>query len=272
MGHDHPSLKLIKALILDMDGVLWKSTKAIGNLPDIFNKLDDAKISYTFATNNSTRDEEQYLEKLYFFGITATCDQVVNSSLATLIKLQAVYPNGGGIYIIGESGLHNILKRGGFFHDDKTPQCVVVGMDRMVTYEKMSKAAIFINNGIPFYGTNPDNSFPTPEGQTIGTGAILAAIEAATDHSPILCGKPYPDMMEIALERMDTRKEQTLVVGDRYETDILGGINAGCPTALVLSGVTTQEKLKTFSPQPDFVFDQLSSIVNFMIKNHENNK
>jgi len=148
--------------------------------------------------------------------------------------------------------------------DDQSPQCVVVGMDRMVTYEKMSKAAIFINNGIPFYGTNPDKSFPTPEGQTIGTGAILTAIEAATDHSPILCGKPYPDMMEIALERMGTRKEQTLVVGDRYETDILGGINAGCPTALVLSGVTSHEKLKTFSLQPDFVFDQLSSIVNLL--------
>ena len=270
MGHDHPSMNLIKALILDMDGVLWKSTEAIGNLPVIFNKLDDANISYIFATNNSTRDEDQYLEKLSSFGINAKHDQIVNSSLATLIKLQGAYPNGGGIYIIGESGLHNILKRGGFFHDDKTPQCVVVGMDRMVTYEKMSKAAIFINNDIPFYGTNPDNSFPTPEGQTIGTGALLVAIEAATDHSPIVCGKPYPDMMEIALERMGTRKEQTLVVGDRYETDILGGINAGCPTALVLSGVTTQEKLNTFSPQPDYIFDQLSSIVESMVDNHEN--
>jgi len=255
----------IKALILDMDGVLWKSTEPIGNLPVIFEKLDAANIQYVFATNNATRDEDQYLEKLSAFGIHATRKQVVNSSIATLNRLKQDFSDGGGIFIIGESGLINILARGNFYPQEENPLCVVVGMDQSVTYAELSKAALLINNGTPFYGTNPDKSFPTPHGETIGTGAILAAIEVATNTQPIICGKPYPDMMEIALARMGTTKEETLVVGDRYETDILGGLNAGCPSALVLSGVTHEEMVKNLSPAPTYVFDQLSSIVDQLV-------
>ena len=263
------SLPHIKALILDMDGVLWKSTEAIGNLPEIFKTLDELNILYTFATNNATRDEDQYLEKLFSFGLKASRKQIVNSSIATLNRLLKEYPDGGGIFIIGESGLSNILARGNFFHQEENPLCVVVGMDQSVTYEKMSKAALLINHGTPFFGTNPDKSFPTPHGETIGTCAILAAIEAATDTSPIICGKPFADMMNIALERMGTTKEETLVVGDRYETDIIGGLNAGCPTALVLSGVTSKDKVDSLSPQPTYIFENLAAIVDLLKEQNE---
>ena len=130
----------------------------------------------------------------------------------------------------------------------------------------MSKAAIFINHGIPFIGTNPDKSFPTPEGETIGTGAILAAIEAATNVSPTICGKPFPAMMDIAIDRMQTNREQTLVVGDRYETDIIGGMNAHCPTALVLSGVTPETAISNLNPQPTFIFKDLATLVDEIIR------
>ncbi len=257
----------IKALILDMDGVLWRDTEPIGDLPTIFAKISQLGLKIIFATNNATRDEPQYIEKLSAFGIPATADQIVNSSLATAMTLKKRYPSGGAVYIIGEKGLVNILARYGFTHTEEKPLCVVVGMDRYVTYEKMSKAALFIGKGASFYGTNPDKSFPTPNGQTIGTGAILAAIEAATGTHPTVCGKPYPQMMELALERMDVSPEETLVVGDRYETDIMGGINADCLTALVLSGVTPKEIVPSLDPQPDFVFPDLNAIVKALAEN-----
>lgn len=256
----------IKALILDMDGVLWRDTEAINDLPSIFKKIEALKLNITFATNNATRDETQYIEKLNSFGIEAKPDQIVNSSLATAMTLKKEYPEGGPVYLIGEQGLVNILERYGFYPSEQKPLCVVVGMDRWVTYEKMSKAALLIGNGIPFYGTNPDKSFPTPEGQTVGTGAILAAIEAATGSEPIICGKPYPQMMNLALERMGLEPQEAMVVGDRYETDILGGINANCVSALVLSGVTHEEKVPTLDPKPDYVFADLYTLVEAMAK------
>ena len=257
----------IKALILDMDGVLWRDTEAIGNLPAIFDKIQQLDLKVTFATNNATRDETQYIEKLSSFGITATPEQIVNSSLATAMTLKKVFPEGGQAYVIGEKGLVNILERYGFYPSEDNPLCVVVGMDRSVTYESMSKAALLIRKGLPFYGTNPDRSFPTPQGQTIGTGAILAAIEAGTDVSPIVCGKPFPQMMELALERMNVNADEALVVGDRYETDIIGGLNANCPTVLVLSGVTPEAKVPELDPKPDYVFTDLAELVHTLAEN-----
>lgn len=254
----------IKALILDMDGVLWRDTEAIGDLPAIFQKIKALNLKVTFATNNATRDEAQYIEKLNTFGIEATPAQIVNSSLATAMTLKKEYPKGGPVYVIGEQGLVNILERFGFYPSEENPLCVVVGMDRWVTYEKMSKASLLIGKGLPFYGTNPDKSFPTPEGQTVGTGAILAAIEAATGIEPIICGKPYPQMMKLALERMGLEPQEAMVVGDRYETDILGGINANCVSSLVLSGVTPAEKVPTLDPKPDYVFADLYTLVEAM--------
>lgn len=257
----------IRALVLDMDGVLWRDTEAIGDLPAIFEKISKLGLKVTFATNNATKDEAQYIEKLVSFGLHVTPEQIVNSSIATAMMLIEEYPNGGPVFLIGESGLKNILARFGFYPSSEDPLCVVVGMDRTVTYEKMSKAALLIGKGTPFYATNPDKSFPTPEGQTIGTGAILAAIAAATGVEPKIGGKPYPEMMTIAMERMKVSSEETLVVGDRYETDILGGVNANCVTALVLSGVTPAEMLPELNPKPNYVFSDLTELVDMLANN-----
>jgi len=260
------NLKKIKALILDMDGGLLRDTEPIGDLPDIFKRIESLGLKVTFATNNATRDETQYIEKLSSFGIEAVPEQIVNSSIATAMMLKQAYPEGGSVYLIGEKGLENILARYGFYPGEEPVLSVGGGMDRWVTYEKMSEAALLIRKGIPFYGTNPDKSFPTPKGQTIGTGAILAAIQAATGVSPIICGKPYPHMMSLALERMQVTPQETLVVGDRYETDILGGINANCPTALVLSGVTSRKTVDDLDPQPDMIYEELTTLVDDLEK------
>jgi 4-nitrophenyl phosphatase len=170
------------------------------------------------------------------------------------------FPKGGPLFIIGESGLRNILLRNGFTHSETSPLAVVVGMDRQVTYDKMSQAALLIQNGCPFFGTNPDKSFPTPSGQTIGTGAILAAIAAATGVEPHIAGKPFTRMIDMALKRMQLPAGEVLVVGDRIETDILSGKNAGCQTALVLSGVTDLDSAQKAN-EADYIFQDLNEIV-----------
>jgi 4-nitrophenyl phosphatase len=259
-------LNSIKGLILDMDGVLWKDTEPIGDLPAIFAKIRTRSLKVMYATNNSTRDENQYVAKLAGFGVSSDPSQVVTSSNAAADLLLEHFPNGGPLYIIGETGLRNILLRNGFFHSETSPVAVVVGMDRQVTYDKMSRAAIFIQNGIKFFGTNPDKSFPTPEGQAIGTGAILAAIAAATGVEPHIAGKPLTRMVDMALKRMKLPASEVLVVGDRIETDILSGKKAGCQTALVLSGVTDRDSAQKAN-QADYIFQDLNEIVD-LLGNH----
>jgi 4-nitrophenyl phosphatase len=186
---------------------------------------------------------------------------VVNSAIALGYLLKKRFPQGGPIYIIGEKGVADTLAEYGFTHSEKDPLAVVVGMDRQVNYEKLTKATLFIRAGLPFYATNPDKTFPTPQGLVPGAGAIIAAVEAATDIQPIFGGKPQPTMMQVALDRLGTTAEQTLAVGDRLETDILGGHLAGCKTALVLSGVATLQDAEKYVPQPDLIAPDLAKLV-----------
>ncbi len=169
----------------------------------------------------------------------------------------------GAVFIVGENGIQRALEERGFTpiidpDDETTPVAVVGSIDRSISYQKLRRATLHIRAGAPFYGTNPDKTFPTPQGLVPGAGSILAAIEAATDVKPIIIGKPQPAMMHMALERLGTTPEETLVVGDRLETDIAAGQAAGCKTALVLSGVSTRQQAKDWQPAPDFIVDGFS--------------
>lgn len=134
-------------------------------------------------------------------------------------------------------------------------------MDRKISFEKMRRATLLVRSGVPFYGTNPDRTFPTPEGLIPGAGSILGALEIATDVTPIIAGKPNPTLYEFALERLGTKPVETLAVGDRLETDILGGQRLGCPTALVLSGIATREEANSYTPAIDFIVPDLSDLL-----------
>jgi 4-nitrophenyl phosphatase len=251
----------IKGLILDMDGVLWKGDQTIGNLPKIFSMIHEKGIRVTLATNNATRDVDQYILRMKDYGVSLEDWQVVNSGMAVAHVLKRFLPQGGPVFIMGEHGLINVLKAEGFYHSADAPKAVIVGMERDVTYEKLSTVTLFIRSGLPFIGTNPDRTFPTPRGLIPGCGAFLALLEAATDVRPIIAGKPEADLYNLALERLETKREQTLVVGDRLDTDILGGYRAGFPTALVLSGVSTLQDVEKFSPKPDRIVPDLQSLV-----------
>ncbi len=260
---NHNLITSIKALILDMDGVLWREREPIGDLPAIFAQIAAHGWKVVLATNNGTRTPQQYVERLAGFGVIGLETwQIVNSAQAAALLLKRRFPNGGQVYLVGEEGVRIALSEHGFTLSDTDVLAVVAGIDRQVTYAKLRQATLLINAGALFVGTNPDRTFPTPEGLVPGAGSILAAIEASTYTAPIIAGKPSPLMYEIALERLGLRAEETLVVGDRPETDIAGAQAIGCHTALVLSGVTTREQALAWRPEPDIIADDLSSVVN----------
>jgi len=252
----------IHALILDMDGVLWRGDQPIGDLQCIFKALKDRGYKVALATNNATRTAEQYRQKLLGFGVEFDATHIVTSADATAHYLHHKFPQGGPIYVIGEEGLIHALQRFGFFPaEDGEVLAVVAGLDRKLTYEKLRKATLLIRKGIPFIGTNPDRTYPSPEGLVPGAGTVLAAIEAASDVKPIVIGKPYPTLFRVALERLEASPEETLVVGDRLDTDILGGQQVGMRTALVMSGVTSEDELKRWSPPPDLIAPSLAHLL-----------
>ena len=167
--------------------------------------------------------------------------------------------------MIGEDGIRAALEEKGFevmsVEQATQAELVVMGIDRNITFEKMREATLLIRNGAPFYATNPDKTFPTPRGEIPGAGAWISVITTATGVEPTFAGKPFPFMMDLSLERLGTAKEDTLVVGDRLDTDISAGQVVGCPTALVLSGVATQAQADEWKPKIDFIADDLSSLI-----------
>ncbi|MBM3179132.1 MAG: HAD-IIA family hydrolase [Chloroflexi bacterium] len=255
----------IKALILDMDGVIWKSDAPIGDLPEIFARIRERGLKFVFATNNGTKTPEEYQQKLADLGVDIEPWQVVTSAMGIAFMLAQKYPKGTKIFMIGEDGIRVALEEKGFeiLSVENAPEAkaVVMGIDRGINFQKVAEATLLVRAGIPFYTTNTDRTFPTPRGEIPGSGAWLSVIITATGVEPIVAGKPFPYLMELALEKLGKKKEDTLVIGDRLETDIAAGQNVGCPTALVLSGVSRKEQADQWMPQPDMIMDSLSVLV-----------
>jgi 4-nitrophenyl phosphatase len=251
----------IKYLILDMDGVLWKDSQTIGDLPQIFDSIRNLNLKVVLATNNATRTPEQYLQKLAGLGVQLEPWQIATSGQATSHYLHSKYPIGARIHVMGEAGLVEHLASEGFTITDSDVQAVVVGVDRSVSYQRISTAASLIRSGAEFIGTNPDRTFPTPTGLTPGAGSIIAAVAAAAECEPLMMGKPNSFLLNLALERMNATVENTLMVGDRLDTDILAAQQMNCRNCLVLSGVTTKEQAEIWNPSPTFIFPSLADLV-----------
>ena len=220
-----------------MDGVIWKDGTPLANLENIFQVLNSHNISYAFATNNSMKTPKSYQMKLSNFNL-----------------MKAKYPDGGPVYIVGEAGLIEPLGKNGFFHQKKDVLAVVGGLDKMINYKKLSEATLNLSKvDTDFYFTNIDSTYPTPEGNLPGAGSILAILETASGRKAKVTGKPDPLMFQQALEYLKTPSTETIVIGDRLNTDILGGINADCMTALLLSGVTNIHDIETSNVKPDII-------------------
>ncbi len=262
--HTHKEhLAEIRGIICDMDGVLWRGQSALPGLHEFFNLINMHNLGYVLVTNNSSKTPDMYVEKLRAMGVHTTPAHILTSALAAADYVTSVsLPSETIVYPIGGPGVLAALRARGFIlSDGETADYVVVGWDQALTWEKLAIATRLIYDGAKFIGTNPDLTFPMEHSLAPGNGAQLAALEAATQVKPVVAGKPYPILYQQALARMGTHATQTLVIGDRLDTDILGGVRLSMPTAMMLSGISGLEQLKTSPYQPDMIFDNLAALV-----------
>jgi len=210
------------------------------------------------ATNNSSRNVSEYVARLDSLGVPVNDDNIVTSGLVTLIAMEKQYPPSTPIYVIGSDSLSGLLTSHGYVIDAEHAKVVVVGLDVKLNYDKLTTAGQRILDGADFIGTNADRSLPTQTGVALGCGSILAALESMTERAPRVMGKPEPIMFEVALERLHTAPERTLMIGDRLDTDIVGAQRAGLRAALVLTGVRARVEAET--TPPDGIFDDLAAL------------
>ncbi|WP_053367592.1 TIGR01457 family HAD-type hydrolase [Bacillus sp. FJAT-27245] len=249
-------MKTYKGYMIDLDGTMYRGTERIEAASDFIKRLQTNGIPYLFVTNNSTRTPAQVAEKLSRFDIPATTEQVFTSSLATASFI-AGEKQGASVYMIGEEGLRHALREKGLVPGAEHADYVVVGLDTALTYEKLAVACLAVRNGARFLSTNSDLAVPTERGMLPANGAITAAITASTGVQPTFIGKPESIIMEQALKVLGTNKEETIMVGDYYDTDILAGMNAGLDTLLVHTGVTSRERLANYDRKPTYSVDSL---------------
>ena len=244
-------MKNYKGYLIDLDGTMYRGTEKIHEAVEFVKRLKEANIPYLFVTNNSSKRKEQVSGKLEAFGVPCTPDHVFTTSMATASYISNEKQD-ASVYVIGEEGIRDALTDEGLMIQDDNPDYVVVGIDRSITYEKFAKACIAVRNGATFISTNGDIAIPTERGLLPGNGSLTAVVTVSTEVDPIFIGKPEPIIMEQALAQLGTPKEETLMVGDNYRTDILAGINAGLDTLLVHTGVTTKEHLLSVEKQPEY--------------------
>lgn len=254
----------IRGLIVDMDGVLWRDNAPIGDLPKIFTRINSMGLKLILATNNSTRTVDEYHKKLKGFGVNLEDGQVITSAQAVGIYLRKNHPDGCGVYVIGQPSLKQTLEGYGLTvieDGGENVQIVVASIDFALTYDKLKMASLLIRSGCEFISTNPDATFPTPEGLFPGSGSVIGMLEIASGREATMIGKPAPLLYQMALERLGLAPRETLAVGDRLETDILGAQAAGIHTALVLSGVSTVDQARAFQPQPEIITQDLAELI-----------
>lgn len=254
MTKKRDNLRKLEHLIIDMDGVLYRGSQAIPGTGGFLDFLRQREISFVLATNNSTRTPQQYVEKLAEMGVIVTAEEVLTSALATAGYLADIAPRHARIFVVGQDGLFAALRDKGFQLVENNAEYVVAGMDFAINYERLAQASLQIRAGAQFIGTNPDRTFPSERGIVPGAGSLLAFLETATDVKPVVIGKPGTAMLEQAMAEMGASPENTAMLGDRLETDILAGQQARLRTLLVLSGITDREMLAHSEIQPDLVF------------------
>ncbi len=251
-----------QGLIFDMDGVLWRGGEPLPGIQSTFSLLRERQIPFVLATNNATQTFEQVRSRMENAGVEIHPNEVLTAAVGAASYLGQHVPAGSSIYVVGDAALHHALEEAGYrvMESSNEVSAVVVGMDWSLTWEKLAEANYALMKGAFFLGTNPDVSFPTERGLAPGNGAILAALETAAGREATIFGKPEPHLFLEALQRTDTPATHTVAIGDRLETDILGGKRAGLLTALVLTGVTTQEQVASSDIQPDWVFEDLEEL------------
>lgn len=253
------SLSQITHLIIDMDGVLYRGDHAMARLCDFFTFMRERSIKFILATNNSTRSPQEYVEKLAGMGVRVSADEILVSGQATARYLAREYPRGTRVHVFGMPALKQAMTDEGFMLADEDVQVVVASMDRNVTYEKLKRATLLIRGGARFIATNLDPTNPSEEGLIPGTGSMIAALATASETKPTAIGKPEPIMYQLAMEQMGADPLTTAAIGDRVDTDILGGKRAGLFTICVLSGSSDRAEAEAIGT--DLIFDDIAHLL-----------
>jgi 4-nitrophenyl phosphatase len=254
----------LRAVLFDMDGVLYRGKTMLPAVGEMLAFLNKRNLPYACITNNSSMSPAQYEAKLSAMGIAMPASRVFTSATVTGSYLRERYAQGSTVFIIGGSGLREALFTDGHFIEvapAQQPQLVVQGADFNLTYEKLRLACLAIRQGARYIATNPDRTFPSEEGLIPGAGAVTAALVAATDVTPLVVGKPEPTIFLTAAAMLNVNPLQTLVIGDRLDTDIAGAANAGMASVLVLTGVSLESEARTSDPAPDLICTDMAALL-----------
>jgi 4-nitrophenyl phosphatase len=267
------SFSNIRAMIIDMDGVLWHGPVPQPGLCEFFAILRELDIRFILATNNASQTQDQYVKKLANMGVTVSKHEVLTSGMATALHLAEHHePASTRVFVVGEDGALSPLREQGFtltgLYELKTPKTpnaqgadiVVCGKDSTLNWDKLATATLNIRAGAKFVGTNADTTLPTEYGVTHGNGAILAALTAATGVKPTIIGKPKPIMYRQAMKLLASDPAETIAIGDRLETDILGAVRTGIRSLMVLSGISSEEDLRNSDYQPTWLMPDIIAV------------
>jgi NagD protein len=245
---------------MDMDGVLVHQEQLIPGADRFIQRLEQAGHRFLVLTNNSIYTPRDLAARLGLTGLQVPEQAIWTSALATARFLDQQRPQGTA-FAIGEAGLTTALHQVGYVLSDREPDYVVLGETRTYSLDAITRAIRLIGGGARFIATNPDPTGPSPDGPQPATGAVAALITEATGVRPYFVGKPNPLMMREALRTIDAHSEQTVMIGDRMDTDILAGIEAGLETILVLSGITTRQQAERFPFLPSQIVDSVADLV-----------
>jgi NagD protein len=249
----------IKNYLTDMDGVILRGRTLIPGAAEFVQKLRAKDIPFLILTNNSQYTQRDLQVRLSYMGLEVPSEAIFTSALATAQFLHSQRP-GGRAYVIGESGLTTALHDIGYVLTDQEPEYVVLGETTAYSFERITRAIRFVTDGARFIATNPDVMGPGEGGIVPATGAVAALISAATGVKPYFVGKPNPLMMRTALRTINAHSENSVMIGDRMDTDIVAGLESGLRTILVLTGVTTREQVERFPYQPTWVKESVAEI------------
>ncbi|MET8124616.1 HAD-IIA family hydrolase [Streptomyces sp. NPDC005065] len=255
--------KPIESWLTDMDGVLMHEGVPIPGADAFIKKLRDSGKPFLVLTNNSIYTARDLHMRLNRIGLEVPVENIWTSALATAKFLDNQHP-GGTAYVIGEAGLTTALHEAGYVLTDTEPDFVILGETRTYSFEALTKAIRLINNGARFIATNPDNTGPSPEGALPATGSVAALITKATGKEPYFVGKPNPLMMRSALNTLGAHSETSAMIGDRMDTDVLAGLEAGMETFLVLTGLTNRDEIDRYPYRPTKVVDSIADLVDLV--------
>lgn len=249
-----------KNFLIDMDGVLVKGKALIPGADEFIEKLRKTDTKFLILTNNPLYTQRDLEYRLRASGLNVPAENIFTSAMATARFLQSQRPNGTA-FVIGETGLTQALHDVGYVQTDSRPDYVVLGEVNSYNFEVITKAIRLINDGALFIATNPDNTGPIESGIVPATGAMAALIEKATGKAPFFVGKPNPLMMRTAMRYLGVHSENTVMVGDRMDTDVVAGVMSGLETILVLSGVSTMADVEKYPYRPGSIVNSVADIV-----------